>query len=130
MSINKQLIILVGILILLYVLYCLKVPQREGFGKKARRRLRRAARKAKEKARKAKEKAKQAAKKAAEKAKRAAAKAAEEAKRAAAKAAEEAKRAAAKAAEALRIDKAIKSLFKGVIDAQKSVFNVGKSLKG
>lgn len=119
MSINKQLIILVGILILLYVLYCLKVPQREGFGKKARRRLRRAARKAKEKARKAKEKAKQAARKAAEKAKRAAA-----------KAAEEAKRAAAKAAEALRIDKAIKSLFKGVIDAQKSVFNVGKSLKG
>ena len=104
----KQLIILVGILILLYVLYCLKVPQQEGLKNRVNRRLRRAAKKAKEAARKAKEKAKQAA----------------------AKAAEEAKRAAAKAAESLRIDKAIKTLFKGVIDAQKSVFNVGKSLKG
>jgi hypothetical protein len=104
----KQLIILVGILILLYVLYCLKVPQQEGLKNRVNRRLRRAAKKAKAAARKAKEKAKQAA----------------------AKAAEEAKRAAAKAAESLRIDKAIKSLFKGVIDAQKSVFNVGKSLKG
>ena len=119
MSINQQLIILVGILILLYVLYCLKVPQQEGLKNRVKRRLRRAAKKAKEAARKAKEKAKQAA-----------AKAAEEAKRAAAKAAEEAKRAAEKAAEVLRIDKAIKSLLKGVIGAQKSVFNVGKSLKG
>jgi F0F1-type ATP synthase membrane subunit b/b' len=130
MSINQQLIILVGILILLYVLYCLKVPQQEGLKNRVKRRLRRAAKNAKEAARKAKEKAKRAAEKAAEEAKRAAAKAAEEAKRAAAKAAEEAKRAAAKAAEALRIDKAIKSLLKGVIGAQKSVFNVGKSLKG
>jgi hypothetical protein len=108
MSINKQLIILVGILILLYVLYCLKVPQQEGLKNRVKRRLRRAAKKAKAAAKKAKEKAKQAA----------------------ANAAEEAKHAAAKAAESLRIDKAIKSLFKGVIDAQKSVFNVSKSLKG
>ena len=97
---------LVGIIVLLYVLYCLKVPQQEGFNNRVKRRLRRAAKKAKEAARKAKEKAK----------------------RAAVKVAEEAKRAAAKAAEALRIDKAITSLFKGVIDAQKSIFNVSKLL--
>jgi hypothetical protein len=96
MVVNQHLIILCGIIIILYLLYYLKLPQREGLKNRVKRRLRRAANKAKEASKRAKQVAKQAAE---------------------------------KAAESLRIDKSIQLLFKGVINAQKSVFNVSKLLK-
>jgi len=92
---------LIILLYLIYILYTVLFPTQEGFGKKMRRRMRRAARRAAEKAKRA-------------------------AKRAAEKAAEETRKAVQAA---LKINKALATLFLSVLNLGKSVTTVTKALQ-